>query len=53
MGAALGWHPGQILGATLPELLLAIRGWRLARGLGPAIAPMTKNRLTELVEKYG
>jgi len=51
-GASLGWSPHDIFRATLPELLLAIEGWRQARGIKPAQQPMSRQRLNELVEKY-
>lgn len=52
-GTALGWHPAQVYAATLPELLIAVRGWQQARGIKPKPAPMTPNRLAQLHERYG
>lgn len=40
---------------TLPELRLAMRGWRRSKGLDPDIpdgsGAMDQNRLTELIEE--
>lgn len=51
----LGYSPREILQLTVPEIMLALRGWQRARGIDPDSLensqPMTKARLMELISK--
>lgn len=51
----LGYSPEDVLELTVPEIILALRGWQRSRGLNPDEAlssqPMTRVRLMELISK--
>ncbi|UTW56191.1 hypothetical protein [Kordiimonas sp. SCSIO 12610] len=50
----LGWPPDTLYGATVPELMLALQGWKRANGYAVDNAPtvMTRERLNEILERY-
>lgn len=51
----LGLSPQSLLQLTVPEVVLALRGWQRGRGIDPDTLinnpPMTRERLMELVYK--
>ena len=53
LGGMLGWVPDTVYRATLPELMLALRGFQRARGIDPDAASdvMTRDRLAELLRQ--
>ena len=58
MGGILGWTPQDTAAATLPEILLAVRGWQRSMGVDPdrpqpaSHTPMTRARYEDLKREY-
>jgi hypothetical protein len=50
----LGWPPRVLYRVTIPELLLAIKGWKRANGynVDDPRPVMTRERLNEILERY-
>jgi hypothetical protein len=50
----LGWTPEMLYRTTLPEFLLALKGWQRANGYAveDTKPPMTRQRLDEILERY-
>ncbi|MFQ5535665.1 MAG: phage tail assembly chaperone [Sphingomonadales bacterium] len=51
----LGWSPPVFWRATLPELVRALDGWMLARGLkrDEVGSPLSRKEMQELVARFG
>jgi len=56
-GGVLGWPPATVLASSLPELMLAVEGWKKARGIEtgtPEKPPaMTRAELEALIQQDG
>ncbi len=49
----LGWPPSEFWDASLPELLVAYEGYKLANGSDPGPKPMLRKEFEELKRKLG